>query len=73
LQFEAIESWKRNVKNETAWKKHSRAVEEILCRGEYLRLPAFVADQKLQRFANRNIVVNKNTIDVETAMRDDPT
>jgi hypothetical protein len=33
-------------------------VEEFLCRGESLRTPAFVADQKLQRFTNRNVVVN---------------
>jgi hypothetical protein len=26
-------------------------VEEFLCRGECLRLPAFMADQKFQRFA----------------------
>jgi len=33
LQFEAIESWKINVKNETAW-NGLWMVEEFLCRGE---------------------------------------
>ena len=31
LQFESIESWKRNVKNETAWNGDSWMVEEFLC------------------------------------------
>jgi hypothetical protein len=30
-----------------------------LCRGACLRLPAFVANQRFQRFTNRNIVVNE--------------
>ena len=53
-----VQLWKRNVKNETAWKGDSRAVEECSCGGEGFRLPAFVADQELHRLANRNIVVN---------------
>lgn len=58
LQFEAIDSWKCNVEDETAWYGDLGMVEECSCRSEYLWLPAFVADQKLQRFANRNIVVD---------------
>jgi hypothetical protein len=38
LQFEAIESWKRNVRNETASGTGLWMVEEFLCRGEGLRL-----------------------------------
>jgi hypothetical protein len=66
LQFEAIQSWKTNLKNETAWKGDSRAVEECSSGDEGVRLPACVADQKLQRPI---LPSTANTIDAKLLLR----
>src|SRR5438132_492022 len=58
LQIETIETRKRNVKYEAARNKDSWAVEKFLCGREYFRLPAFAANQQLQRLAYGDVVVN---------------
>src|SRR5712664_2500443 len=58
LQIETIETWKRNVKYEAARNKDSWAAEKFLRGREYFRLPAFAANQQLQRLAYGDVVVN---------------
>src|SRR6266481_3279207 len=58
LQIETIEAWKRNVKYEAARNKDPWAAEKFLRGREYLRQPAFAANQQLQRFAYGDVVVN---------------
>ena len=42
-----------------------------MCGREYLRLPAFAADQQFQRFAHGGVVVDNDTIGVPCDMGDD--
>jgi hypothetical protein len=62
LQIQTIEAWKRNVKYEAGRNatrnKDSWAAEKFLCGREYFRLPAFAANQQLQRLAYGHVVVN---------------
>src|SRR5215472_11701804 len=49
LQFETIEAGEGNVENETTRSQCPRPIEEVLCCGERLWLPAFVLYQGFQR------------------------
>ncbi len=58
LQIEAVQARKRHVKHQAAWRSDSWTGKEFLRGRECLRLPADAADQQLQRFAYRNVVVD---------------
>src|SRR5579864_1956139 len=58
LQIEAIETWEGHVKYEAARNEDSCAAEKFLCGREYFWLPAFAANQQLQRLAYGDVVVN---------------
>src|SRR5580704_6180592 len=58
LQIETIEVRKSNVKYQATRNKDSWASEEFFCGRECLRLPACEANQRFQRFAHRDVVVD---------------
>ena len=58
LQLKTVEAGKRNVEHEAAWNQGLGPVEEFLGGRECLGLPAFAADQRFQRLAHGDIVVD---------------
>src|SRR5215467_6617389 len=58
LQFQAIETGKREVKDQTARNQGAAVIEKFLCGFEGLRLPAFVLDQQFQGLAHRDVIIN---------------
>jgi hypothetical protein len=58
LQFEAIQTGKRNIQNHTAWGGCTRMRQKFLRGSERLDLQAFVANQGLERFSNGDIVID---------------
>ena len=57
LHIETVEVRKPNVEYQAAWTKNARAGEELLRGREDLRPPACATNQRLQRFAHRDVVV----------------
>src|SRR5690349_24126399 len=58
LQLETVEARERHVEDQAARSTDAGASEEFLRGCEQLRLPTGVADQQVQRFAHRDIVVD---------------
>ncbi len=58
LQIEPVKARKRNVQYEAARSKLAWMGKEFLCGGECLRLPTLGPNQQLQRFADRDVIVN---------------
>ena len=58
LQFEAVESGKRNVQNQAAWHGCAWTAEKFLRGNECFYTQAFMAKQKLQRFTNGDVVID---------------
>src|SRR6267378_3669470 len=58
LQLKTVKAWKRYVQYKAARNERSWAGKEFLCQSECLGLPALGADQQLQRFAHRDVIVN---------------
>jgi hypothetical protein len=58
LQIEIIETRKTDVQHKAIRDKDWWARQQLLCGCEYLRLPARASDQRFQRFAYRDFVVN---------------
>src|ERR1700689_3122117 len=58
LQIETIEVRQIDVEYQAAWSDNAWAGQKFLCGRERLRLPTLATDQRFQRFAYRNIVVD---------------
>src|SRR5207249_7421411 len=58
LQVKTVEVGKRHIQNQTVRDNRARASEESLSRRKCFRQPAFEADQRFQRFAHRDVVIN---------------
>src|ERR1700683_3300601 len=58
LKVQPIKAPQGNIQYEAVGKSTSWVVEEFLGGRECLRLPAFAADQRFQRFAHRDVIVD---------------
>jgi hypothetical protein len=58
LQVEAVEIGQREIENEAARRVDPPMREEFPGGGENLDLPAGEADQRLQRFAHRDVIIH---------------
>jgi len=58
LQFETAQARKPEIDDQAARDRAARMREKFLCRGEAFGLPARSPDKPLERFTDRDVVIN---------------
>src|SRR5262245_6589326 len=58
LQLKAIETRKREIKDEATRNNRAGAIKKFLCGCESLRMPTLVLDQQVQGFTNGDVIID---------------